>query len=899
MLTNRVMATSATPPLSYQWRFNGADLSGQTNATLSLTNIQVTDAGAYTALATDASGTIESKPWVVQVDPTFTKITGANIVSVSGFGSAWADYDRDGFPDLFIGTTVGNPTGNSPNQLYRNRQDGTFELVPAATFPADIGGISAGWADYDNDGFLDLFVSKTGADALYHNNTNGTFTKIQNAATMENAAGWASPWADFNNDGLVDLFIANESSPNALFQNTGSGTFLKITNWTPTATLFSQGAAWGDYDNDGLPDLVVANYLGNRNLLYHNEGSGRFTSISNSSVLSTPAESSVPVWGDYDNDGYLDLFIGTPRTASSGLFHNNRDGTFTLVTNSPVTSDLGSSQGAAWGDYDNDGHLDLLVAGTRLYRNNGDGTLTRITSGSLANEGSSRRTCAWTDYNRDGFLDAWVARTSGNLNGLYKNNGNSNAWLVVQCEGRLSNRAAIGAKVRVRATIGGKEVWQMRQIGSSELTAYFGLGDATNVQVVRVEWPSGIVQQLTNIAAKQFLTVLEPDARITPMAQEVQAGEDVTFTLTTTLTPPVEFQWKLNGVALPGETNATLFIAAAQANDAGAYWVAVTQPATGLSFDTRPALLTGPVVITRHPTNVNVRPGSNALFRVVSSGINPIHYQWRFHGADIPGATNTTLAVANCQLPDGGVYDVVVSNSFGQVASAPAALGILINPAFLQQPLSQSVVIGGNVTLSVSVTGSPAPFAFEWRRGSLGLWTNVTSDPVSFFTLTNVQVNQAGNYRVVIKNAANSQPGIISSNAVMTVLADNDGDGLPDDWELAHGLNSTDPADATLDGDRDGATSLDEYRSGTDPGDPQSNLRVESLTRQGTNAWAIRFWAVSNQTYRLEHRAVADFGTWVRWTTFTASPTNRWVESDRRALTNATQEFFRLVSPNQ
>jgi hypothetical protein len=121
MLTNRVTATSTMPPLSYQWRRNGADLPGQTNATLLLLSIQVADAGAYTALATDASGAIESKPWQVEVDPAFTKIIGANIVSVSGFASAWADYDRDGFPDLFIGTTIGNPTGNSPNQLYRNR----------------------------------------------------------------------------------------------------------------------------------------------------------------------------------------------------------------------------------------------------------------------------------------------------------------------------------------------------------------------------------------------------------------------------------------------------------------------------------------------------------------------------------------------------------------------------------------------------------------------------------------------------------------------------------------------------------------------------------------------------------------------------------------------------------
>src|SRR5436190_1798328 len=512
-LTNRVIATTSNPPLTYQWRLNALDLPGATNSTLTLTNIQVHDDGFYTVVVIDSTGAVESNPWVISVDPTFTKITGANIVSVSGFGTAWGDYDRDGYPDLFIGTTFNNPTGYSPNELYHNRRDGTFELVPATAFPADIGGISAGWADYDNDGFIDLFVSKTGADALYHNNTNGTFSKVQNSATMESAPGFAAPWADFNNDGLVDLFVANETAPNVLLQNTGDGGFLKITNWIPSVTVSSQWAAWADYDNDGLPDLVVANYRGSKNLLYHNEGGGRFTSITNSPVLSIPGESSVCVWADYDNDGWLDLFMGAARTTSNALFHNNRDGTFTLVSNSVVTTDVAGSVGGAWGDYDNDGHIDLLVSGgsvpCRLYHNNGDGTFARIFTGSLPNEGAQQRTCAWIDYNRDGFLDAWVARTIGNSNGLYKNNGNSNAWLGVQCEGRLSNRAAIGAKVRVQATIQGQNVWQMREISSSELTAHFGLGDATNVEVLRVGWPSGIVQELRNVPARHFLGVAE------------------------------------------------------------------------------------------------------------------------------------------------------------------------------------------------------------------------------------------------------------------------------------------------------------------------------------------------------------------------------------------------------
>src|SRR5207247_1821302 len=152
-------------------------------------------------------------------------------------------------------------------------------------------------------------------------------------------------------------------------------------------------------------------------------------------------------------------------------------------------------------------------------------------------------------------------------NALYLNNGNGNNWVTVKCEGRLSNRAGIGAKVRVKATIDNRTVWQMREISGSggymsqnNLDACFGLGDATNVDLLRVEWPSGIVEELPNVSAKQFLTVTEPDARISPQNQEVPAGSTVTLALATTLTPPLTFQWRLNGDALPGETNATLRI---------------------------------------------------------------------------------------------------------------------------------------------------------------------------------------------------------------------------------------------------------------------------------------------------------------------------------------------------
>jgi hypothetical protein len=219
------------------------------------------------------------------------------------------------------------------------------------------------------------------------------------------------------------------------------------------------------------------------------------------------------------------------------FYRNNGNGTFTRITAASVVNDIPSgirSLACVWGDYDNDGFLDLFVSTCSpsalvkqlLYHNNGDGTFTRVLTGSLVNDPGCSQAAIWGDYDNDGFLDLFVthgalwARSQGGAllnNFLYRNNGNSNRWLTVRLIGTLSNRSAIGAKVRVRATIRGQSTWQLRQILAGEsqanqqpLDAHFGLGDATNIDLVRIEWPSGTVQELRDVAVNQFLTVTEP-----------------------------------------------------------------------------------------------------------------------------------------------------------------------------------------------------------------------------------------------------------------------------------------------------------------------------------------------------------------------------------------------------
>jgi hypothetical protein len=197
--------------------------------------------------------------------------------------------------------------------------------------------------------------------------------------------------------------------------------------------------------------------------------------------------------------------------------------TFTKIAEGPVVTDRADSYGCAWGDFDNDDLLDLAVANGGfngrqrpfVYRNLGNGSFAGITNGTLATELAGGIGVAWADYNNDGFLDLFVANVA-NTNFLYRNNGNSNRWLKVKCVGINSNRSAIGAKVRVNATIRGNTVWQLREItgghgrGGQALVGHFGLGDAEVAKELRIEWPSGIVQELRDIPANQLLTILEP-----------------------------------------------------------------------------------------------------------------------------------------------------------------------------------------------------------------------------------------------------------------------------------------------------------------------------------------------------------------------------------------------------
>jgi hypothetical protein len=463
----------------------------------------------------------------------FTKNTTGPVVTDKGSfaGAAWGDFHGLGFLDLMVCDYNGGT-----NVYYRNNGDGTFAKITQGD-PVQRVGYSVGPAagDLNNNGHLDLLVttdgdSTGGRNMLYHNNGDGTFTAF-NGWGVTNLLGYFNGCAvaDYDNDGLVDMYIPGlNGTTSLLFHNNGDGAFSRVPSGPEVSTpVDNHSVSWADYDGDGFMDLLVNG--DNRNLLYHNNRDGTFTQVLTNAVATdfwsyNPWGSS---WGDYDNDGLPDLFVAGMQMGNR-LYHNNGNGVFTNVTSGfmllPPAG--GGSLSCAWGDYDNDGYLDLLVcsynATNRLFHNNGDGTFTQVLGDAPVTEGNpsiSCHCCGWADYDNDGCLDLFVTRGSDSgapvSNLLYHNNGNTNAWLEVKLAGQASNRSAIGAKVRVHATIRGKTFWQMREVGSScgrwvqPLVAHFGLGDAANVDTLRIEWPSGIVQTLSNIAPRQILTIVE------------------------------------------------------------------------------------------------------------------------------------------------------------------------------------------------------------------------------------------------------------------------------------------------------------------------------------------------------------------------------------------------------
>jgi hypothetical protein len=547
-----VSSNPTNAPITFQWWFKDAALDAVANPSaatlrLSLTNVTFSEAGPYLVVVGDLSGSATSQVATLTVDPTFTKITKGPVVEdrEPTVNAAWADYDNDGLLDLFV-ANGGWGTQGARHSLYRNLGNDQFLRVTNAITTRLSVSWNGLWGDYDNDGDLDLLVLHLDGkkNELFRNDGAGVFTPVDCAATALAKYYTDAAWVDHDGDGWLDLFVANQKNGSGgpendlFFHNQRDGTFAAWTTNEVGAVVAdaapTAGIAWCDLDNDGNLDLFVGkglwvgqNYSGG-SFLYRNDGTGQMVPATAGS-LPGPAPVFGALWADFNNDGWFDLL-----TSSGGgplrLHLNRGPWQFEDVTAASGLSFTGYTFCPSAGDFDNDGDLDLYVADYDgqdiLYVNHGDGTFSPVDVGSPLREGVAD-TPVWVDYNNDGFLDLFKAcgDSSPAVNLLYRNSlpdaGNTNRWLKVQLRGTASNRSGFGARVCVRAMIGGREVRQVRQIMASCYggstrggpLAHFGLGDAINIDVVRIEWPRGAVEEFVDVAANQILTIVEPSLR--------------------------------------------------------------------------------------------------------------------------------------------------------------------------------------------------------------------------------------------------------------------------------------------------------------------------------------------------------------------------------------------------
>jgi len=453
-----------------------------------------------------------------------------------GNGIAFADYDNDGNLDLYV-------SADPHDILYRNNGDGTFEDVTAAAGISMAGdGVAAVFGDYDNDGDLDLYISvNDGLDILFQNEGGGLFRDVSAEVGISNPnRARSASLADFDKDGFLDIYVTNENAANILYRNVNGSTFKNVAQ---DMNVGHQGpgrcSVWFDYDNDGDLDLYVTN-KGAANVLYRNEGLG-FRDVTEIAGVEGPGTSTGVDVGDYNSDGYLDIYVDGDQ---SFLYRNNGDGTFTDMSEEAGVTHSGRESTPAFGDYDNDGDLDLYLAVWRgaavMYSNNGDGTFEDVTQDVNLGASDSSWSAIFSDYDGDGNLDIYTSYTTGS-NILYRNSGNDNNWLHIKALGSVSNRDGIGTRIELSA--GG--VLQTREViagsgygSQGSLTVEFGLGENTVAEVVEMKWPSGIVTRWTDVQANQMMVAEESFWAVeTPDTKHQKSGIESLVFITSGLLP--------------------------------------------------------------------------------------------------------------------------------------------------------------------------------------------------------------------------------------------------------------------------------------------------------------------------------------------------------------------------
>ena len=475
--------------------------------------------------AIDAGGTAHgflSLASLITYSALFSDVTTSTLELPWAAGTAWGDYDGDGDFDLFV--SYDGTTSGQTSKLLRNTSGSFSDVTPSALQLQSC--TAAAWGDYDEDGDQDLAILRnSGGARLFRNGGGGSFTDVTPTDLAAVISLSTVGWVDYDLDGDLDLSVGSE-----LLRNNGGSSFTKMTGLALSGLTSVQGMAWTDYDRDGDSDVFFARY-GANSLLVRNNGNGTFTDVT-PSTLQIQCYSAA--WGDYDNDGDPDLVTSSIAAGSSTrLFRYNSGTSFTEISDSDFTGRQGWS--VEWGDYDNDGKLDVFVAGAKtdfLIHNDGSSTFSDRSARPVANNafGSS---AGWADYDGDGDLDIYLANYPGIDNAwgtigptytitnlqdsgcrLFRNeNATGNAWLHVDLCGAESNNDGVGARIKLITNAG--TFYRQGDGGGGHATQNsrrieFGLGSATSITSIKVTWPSGRQSTSTEIDLNSVFSICEP-----------------------------------------------------------------------------------------------------------------------------------------------------------------------------------------------------------------------------------------------------------------------------------------------------------------------------------------------------------------------------------------------------
>ncbi len=471
----------------------------------------------------------------------------SDIMSI-GTGAAWFDYDRDGDLDLYITMRL------EANKLYQNEGDGTFTEIAGDMSVEDVTGDGAGVAvaDFNNDGFLDIYLANGGPDRFYKNNSGTSFTDITAAAGFDltdDSRGTSASWGDYDDDGFLDLYVShhnkvagatNWSKEDKLYHNEGDETFTDVTELLSDAgdnSGFGFIGGWTDYDKDGDLDIIVVNdclapsEIGTK--VFENAGdthptlSWNFNEVSVAIGIDDCRNGMGLAVGDYDRNGWQDLYYSN---VGDCVFFENNSALFSDVSDDAGVNDQTwplFSWGTCYLDYDLDGWQDLfLVLGSHhypssedphhnmFYHNNANGLDFADVSETMAMDDTTRgRTAVVGDYDNDGDPDILLVNYGETIALKRNNNNNGNHYLKVQLTGTDSNRDGIGAFLKLTAADNSVQYFETRSgssLGGGDcIDPIFGLGNNTMVSELEITWPSGNVQTLTNISVDQLIAVEE------------------------------------------------------------------------------------------------------------------------------------------------------------------------------------------------------------------------------------------------------------------------------------------------------------------------------------------------------------------------------------------------------